>query len=594
MKTLCAVFLLAAMTASAQQPPAPPAAVPEGYWSDAKAKEILDKTITIRLAPDLSALTADEQKALKELLEVGAIMQKLYEVQRHPEALKALEDLRNLDARLGRPQRTQSLRTLYRLFQGPIATTLDNKREPFLPVAPQVPGKNVYPADATREQLDAFLAAHPGLRGAILADKTVVRRETKSNLSADINPLQLYPVLRTMHPYYLEALRSRQLAADGTNFYAVPYTIAYADDLLTAYNHLVEAAIALEDDDPELARFVWNRARDFMSNDYESGDASWVTGRFKHLNMQLGAYETYDDALYGVKAFHSMSILLKNEKATDELHKALGGLQAIEDALPYENHKRVREDIPIGVYEVIADFGQARGTNTATILPNDPLFARRYGRTILLRENIMRHPDLVASDQRIWRAVTADAHATELDPEGNIQRTLWHEIGHYLGGDRDKQGRPLDVALQDYADATEEMKADLVSLFALQKMNHPSLRAIQAAGIRRTLQNVKPRSDQAYQTMELLQFNWFVDKGVLTFDPKTARLSIDYAKYPEAVTSLLREVLKLQYEGSKDATAAFFQRWTAWTPELHEKVAAKIRAAEGARFRLVTYAALGE
>ena len=59
-----------------------------------------------------------------------------------------------------------------------------------------------------------------------------------------------------------------------------------------------------------------------------------------------------------------------------ELREAIAGLQEIENALPYEAHKRIREDIPVGVYEVIADFGQARGTNTATILPNDALFAR--------------------------------------------------------------------------------------------------------------------------------------------------------------------------------------------------------------------------
>ena len=56
------------------------------------------------------------------------------------------------------------------------------------------------------------------------------------------------------------------------------------------------------------------------------------------------------------------------------------------------------------------------------------------------------------------------------------------------------------------------MKSDLVSLFALQRMEHRSLRAVQASGIRRTLQNVKPRSDQPYQMMQLLQFNWLVRK----------------------------------------------------------------------------------
>jgi hypothetical protein len=289
-----------------------------------------------------------------------------------------------------------------------------------------------------------------------------------------------------------------------------------------------------------------------------------------------------------------MSIMVSNAKATEELRKALGGLQAIEDALPYAQHKRVKEDIPVGVYEIIADFGQARGTNTATILPNDALFSRRYGRTILLRENIMKHPELFAANLRTFRAATADAHANDLAAEGNFQRTLWHEIGHYLGVDRDKQGRTLDVALEDYADSLEEMKSDLVSLFALHKMNHPSLRAVQASGILRTLQNVKPRRDQPYQTMQLIQFNWFLEHGLLSADPKTARLTIHYDKYPEVVTALLAETLKLQHEGDKAAASAFFDRWTQWKPELHDKLAARIREAQGARWRIVRYAALGE
>jgi len=135
------------------------------------------------------------------------------------------------------------------------------------------------------------------------------------------------------------------------------------------------------------------------------------------------------------------------------------------------------------------------------------------------------------------------------------------------------------------------MKADLVSLFALHRMNHSSLRAIQAAGIRRTLQNVKPRRDQPYQTMQLIQFNWFLDKGLIAFDG--GKLNIHYDRYPEVVTSLLREVLKLQHDGDKKAAAAFFDRWTTWG-DAHEKLAAKIREAQGARFRIIKYAALGE
>jgi hypothetical protein len=592
---LTAFTTLAAQAAAPASPTLPP-----GYWPEEKVAEILAKTEEVRLAPDLSGLTADEQAAVKDLLEAGQILQELYETSRHHQALDAHTRLRMLDKKLGSPKRTQDLLTLYRLYQGPIASTLTNAREAFLPVAPQVPARNVYPPDATRAEVDAYLAAHPDQRDALLDELTVVRRATAENLRNDVKVLQAHPVLDTLHPGLRASLQARAKKPDAKALYAVPYAVAYGPELVKAYGLLMRAAERLEKSDEELAGYLRNRARDLLSNDYESGDASWVTGRFKKLNVQLGAYETYDDALYGVKAFHGVSVLLLNEQATTELRKRLSGLQSVEDALPYPAKKRIREDIPVGVYEVVADFGQARGTNTATILPNDPLHSRRYGRTILLRENIMKNEELFAADERIWRTATADVHAKDLTSEGNFQRTLWHEVGHYLGPDRDTKGRTLDVALEDYADAMEEMKADLVSLFALHAfhksgaLDAASLRTVQASGIRRTLQNVRPREDQPYQRMQLVQFNWFLEHGLIRADPKTARLSIQYDKYLDTVSALLKEVITLQHTGDRAATAKFFERWSTWKPELHDVLAARIREAQGARFRVVRYGALGE
>src|SRR6266849_974325 len=117
-------------------------ALPAGYWPLEKSQPIIDKTQTIRLAPDLSQLSADEKKAVAKLLGVGKILQGIYEDQRHKQALSAY---RNLNALVRSyispaPAASENLLTLYRLNQGPIATTLENKREPFLPVDPVVPG----------------------------------------------------------------------------------------------------------------------------------------------------------------------------------------------------------------------------------------------------------------------------------------------------------------------------------------------------------------------------------------------------------------------------------------------------------------------
>jgi len=232
-------------------------------------------------------------------------------------------------------------------------------------------------------------------------------------------------------------------------FYAAPYSVAYGDELMKAYALLNQAADALQKDDEEFARYLRNRGRDLLSDDYESGDAAWVTGHFKNLNAQIGSYETYDDELYGVKTFFAFSLLLTRQQETTALRQAMKGLQTLEDSLPYDHHKRVREDIPVGVYDVIADFGQARGGNTATILPNESYLGRRYGRTILLRANIMREPNIFEGTMRTWDAAIAPAHKNDLTSDGNFYRTLWHEVGHYLGVDRTSDGRDLDQALQD-------------------------------------------------------------------------------------------------------------------------------------------------
>ncbi len=566
--------------------------VPAGYWTPAQAEAVLARTQEIRLAPDLGGLSPGERKALGRLLEVGPLFQALYEQSRHHQARQALAALEGPE----RPPHADALRRLYRLNQGPIATTLDNRREAFVPVDPTVPGKNVYPWGVTRDEIDRFLASHPEQRDHILDPRTVVRRATADNLRRDLADLTGHPALDTLHP----GLRARLSApAEPSGFYAVPYAVAYADEMLKAYGLLMQAADDLAADDAELAGYLRNRARDLLSNDYESGDAAWVTGRFGRLNAQIGAYETYDDELFGAKAFHGFSLMLRDEAATTALQGAIRGLQELEQSLPYEPHRRVREDIPVGVYDVVADFGQARGTNTATILPNERLSVRRYGRTIMIRRNIIQNPELFGLSDAAWKAAVAPGHADELRPDGNFYRTLWHEIGHYLGPDADQQGRDLDTALQDAADALEEMKADLVSLYvapALRERGYfddARLRSVYAAGIRRVLLNVKPRRDQPYQTMELMQMNHFLEKGLLRYDPAAQRLSIDYARYPDAVRSLLEEVLAVQRAGDHARAEAFIQRLTTWD-ERHQAVAARMRAQEKYRYRLVHYGALGE
>ena len=571
--------------------------LPSGYLAVDQSQAILDKTFHVHLAPDVSRLTVRERATVDLLVEVGTIIERLHESMRHHQALSARARLLDLDHELGSPAATQNLLVLYYMGSGPIVRMLDNVRRPVLPVDPAVPGGTVYPWGVTKGEIDAFLAAHPDARASILAPRTAVRRADRASLKKDLAALSKYPALGALHPGLQTALESAARRPDTKAFYAVPYSVAFADELVSVHALLTRAAETIEPEDKDFAAYLGNRARDLLSDDYESGDASWVSGRFHTLNAQIGSYETYDDELYGSKTYFGCCVLIVDRPRSDALRTATAELQRFEDSLPYQEgkpHKRVRTDIPVGAYDVAADFGQSRGTNTASILPNDADMARKYGRTILLRRNILTDPGLFEISLESYRVAVSDKFANDLTADAGFQRTLWHEVGHYLGVDRTRDGRDLDIALEQASGIYEEMKADLVSLFIapqLEKMGYydaAARRSLYAAGVRRVLPKNRPDRAQVYQTMELMQWNYYLAHGALSFDGASGRLVIHYDRFHDAVAQMLREVLEIQAAGDRPAAEAYITKWTEWRDDLHERVAAAMRATESYRYAYVT------
>ena len=196
------------------------ARLPKGYWSEKQSREVLDKTLTIRLAPDLSHLTADEKQVVRILLEAGHIMHAVYLNSRHRQSSEAYAELRALDSKLDQPQATQNLLDLFRLFKGPIGRGLDSKVVPFLPVDNKAPGRNVYPWAIEKKEIEGYLAAHPEDRESILHVRTVVRRATNENLQDDIDRLEgRHRGLQIFHPDLARQLSSRLSQADPSAFY---------------------------------------------------------------------------------------------------------------------------------------------------------------------------------------------------------------------------------------------------------------------------------------------------------------------------------------------------------------------------------------
>jgi hypothetical protein len=598
MKHLSVSVIMCAVLFNSIASNAAPVKLPAGYLPLADSQPVIDKTLMAHLAPDVSKLTERERATVNKLMQAGNIFEDLYEEQRYPDALAARAQLYDLDRRLGSPADTRNLIVLYYMNRGPVARMLDNQRRPFLPILKPVPGGSLYPADVTKAELDAYMTAHPEARNVRLGARTVVRRADRVSLKKDLAALKAHPLIDGLQPGLREMLEAMLKHPESQAFYAVPYPVAFADQLESCYRLLMEAGDEIAPEDADFARYLHNRARDLVSNDYESGDASWVTGRFKNLNAQIGSYENYDDELYGAKTYFALSILMLDHERSEALRAATAQLQKLEDTLPYEEgkaHKRVRSDIPVGLYDVLADYGQARSANTASILPNDAGPARRYGRTILLRRNIMESPDIFASSHAAYAVAVEDRFVPSFTPKGGSDRTLWHEIGHYLGVDRTRDGRDLDIALEQSSSIYEEMKADLVSLYLGPELRtigyytDADMKPLYASGVRRVLLKNKPDRSQVYQTMELMQFNYFMAHGVLSYDVKSGKLSVHEEKYHDAVASMLRDVLEIQAAGDVKKAEAYITQWSDWKPELHERLAEAMRSTETSRFPCITF-----
>jgi hypothetical protein len=567
--------------------------LPRGYWGPDRARPILDKTLITPYDVALDGLAPGERAAVDELLAAGRAIGDLNEETEHHQALRARGRLQALHERLGRPRQTADLLELYELFRGPIATTLENERAPFLPVDPFAEGRNVYPWGIEAGEIEAFLQTRPDRREEILGLHTAVRRTAAPSLRRDLATLRRHAVLDQLHP----GLRDRLAALldhPAEPFYAVPYSVAWPDRILAISERLWRAAEAVAVDDADLAAFLRQRSRDLMTDDNEAGDAAWVRGTFGRLDVVVGAYEPYDDDLFGAKGFFGLALLLRDEAGTAELQERFQHLQAIEDALPIDRHRTVQSDIPVGTYDVVVAFGQGIEVN-AEILPNDATLRRKYGRRILLRRNFVMQLDVVARLERRWRAAMAPVHHDELTAVGLFRQTTWHEVGHYLGPDTQRSGQTFEDALAEDAAIVEELKSELLSTFAclwLERAgaySRDDVRAVAAAGILAGLRPVRPLRSQPYPTLWVMQLNHALESGYVRIEDDGVHIEHDLLA--DTVTSMLRETLAIQDAGTHADSSAFIERYSTWD-ERHDRIAAAVRSAEQHRFVLPRFAVL--
>jgi Peptidase family M49 len=421
--------------------------------------------------------------------------------------------------------------------------------EPFGPEGHKPPGAAFYPEDMTKEEFERYVAAHPEQKDALQGLFTVIRRK-------------------------------------GSDLEAIPYSRFYADYITRISAKLKEAAALTQNE--SMRNYLTRLSTAVMSDNYRESDMAWMDLNGP-LEVVIGPYEVYEDALFNYKAAFESFINVVDRPETEKLSVYASHLPAMEQNLPipdqYKNPSRGTES-PIRVVQEIYTAGDARrGVQTAAFnLPNDEHVREVKGSKKVLLKNVM-DAKYRMSGAPIANRVLAPSQRNLLNFDAYFNFVLFHELSHGLGPGMIQQpnGERVDVRflLKDTYSTVEECKADVLGVWnILYAMDKNLLSAFNEQQLYATYAGLHFRSmrfglDEAHGRGTAIQWNWLRERGAIV-PQADGTFSVDFAKMREGVQSLATELLTLQATGDYERAQRLLAKYGVSTPEI-ESVTARLK-----------------
>jgi hypothetical protein len=508
------------------------------------------RTMTARFAPanigaDVARLPAGERQALARLIDAARLMDGLFlrQVWAGNDAL--LQQLsRDVVSLPPGPERTTAEARLHYFLinKGPWSRLDHNK--PFIPGVPGKPeSANFYPAGSTKDQVQKWL---DGLNG-----------DAKAAATGFFTTIRKGP----------------------QGFTAVPYSIEYQGELAQAAALLREAANLTTE--PTLKRFLTARADAFLSNDYYASDVAWME-LDAAVEPTIGPYEVYEDEWFNAKAAFEAFITVRDDAESKKLQSFSSHLQELEDALPIDPKYRTPKlgaMAPIRVVNVVFAAGDGnRGVQTAAYnLPNDERVVREKGTKRVMLKN-MQDAKFNKVLLPIAKVTLPAAQQKEVSFDAFFTHILMHELMHGLGPHNiSVSGRTTTVRqeLKETYSAIEEAKADVSGLWALKQLADKKqidaaiARTMYTTFLASSFRSIRFGINEAHGRGIAVQLNSFLDAGAFKAHPE-GTFTVDDTKIADAVTSLTREIMTLQAEGSYAKAKAMIDKLGVVRPEVQK------------------------
>ncbi len=484
--------------------------------------------------PPPAGLTAREQQLVDKLVDACHSLEDIFWRQNDPDALTLYQSL----ARRKSPRDVNLRRFVF--INASRFDLLDQDR-PFVGTEPMPPGRGLYPVGLTHAQVEDYVAKHPEKKAELYSPYTVLRRR-------------------------------------GDALEGIPYRIAYRSFLEPAAQALRQAADLA--DDKDFAGFLRLRADALLSDSYFDSDLKWLDLKDPKFDLIFAPYETYLDGVLGVKTSYGAAVLVRNDKESQKLRLYEKYVAALQDALPLPEADRPSMRglaTPMEVVDAPFRAGDLRHGYQAVAdnLPNDPEIHKQKGSKKIFFKNFM--------DARVKYVIIPVAHrmmrldqADLVSADGYMAGTLLHEISPGLGPAFARvNGRQVDIreAIGPLYSALEEAKADIVGLWALkwlvdQNVLPDRLKEDYAAQVADIFRTVRFGTGEAHARGEMMEFNFLSAQGAILRDAATHRYHLDFAKMPDAVAALARELLEIEAAGDRRRAEAWFAKYDSMPTEL--------------------------
>ncbi len=531
--SVSALVLIAACAKKAAPPELaePPAAVSESAAVSAPREHLeamRAEIAVVDMAPDTSFLTVEEARVVNLLNQAATLMSKIYLRQVSEDNPKIREEIA-----AGNHPDKEILLNLFDLHFGPWDTLGHDK--PFYGSAEKPAGAAFYPADMTKEEFDAHIAAHPEDKDAFTSGYTVIRRNEAGALKA------------------------------------IPYSVYYKEWLEPAAGLLREAAAITSNG--SLARFLTLRADAFLSDDYYESEMAWMDLEGP-IEVAIGPYEVYTDGLFGYKTAFEAFVTVKDPEESAALAKYKDYLRDMEANLPvppeYKNFRRGFES-PIAVVAQVHGGGDnAPGVQTVAFnLPNDERVREAKGAKKVLLNNVM-----AAKFDRILEPmaehVLVGDQALLLMQKYMGAQVLFHELAHSLGpGTIVKNGAETTVTaeLKELHGPIEEGKADVMGAYnVLYMMEKGELPAAEKENFLATyfvglFRAMRWGVNEAHGQGAAFQYAFFKEQGAFTVDEATGKFRIDFPKLEAAISALTAEIVFVEGDGDYARAKAFLDKY---------------------------------